>query len=129
MHALVAEDNPINQKVIRTVLERKGWKVTVASDGQQAYERFLGGRFDLILMDVQMPKVDGIKATQLIRQEEIRQSASRTPVIGLTAHTDEGQHQQCIRYGMDGVLTKPINPRKLLCELSGLLKREALFPT
>ena len=121
----MAEDNPISQKVIRAVLEREGWQVTLANDGQQAYERFLGGQFDLILMDVQMPKVDGLEATQLIRREETRRATSRTPVIALTAHTDKTQHEEYIRNGMDAVLTKPIDPHNLRRELGGLLKESA----
>ncbi|HEY2015329.1 MAG TPA: ATP-binding protein, partial [Bryobacteraceae bacterium] len=88
LDVLVAEDNPVNQKVICSMLKRRGWRVTLAANGKEAYERFLQQRFDLILMDIQMPEVDGLEAARLIRQDERRRGpdANRIPIIALTAH-------------------------------------------
>ena len=122
---LVAEDNPVNQKVIRAVLDRVGWKVTLAHDGREALEHFRSRRFDLILMDVQMPEVDGIESTRLIRMEERSRAAPRTPIIALTAHASEKEHEKCLSAGMDAVITKPVTPRNLVRETTGVLDRLA----
>jgi len=109
LHVLVAEDNPVNQKVAAGILSRKGWTVSVASTGQQAYQAFLTNHFDLILMDVQMPELDGLEASTLIRDRERVHSLERTPIVAVTAHASSAQHQQCIAHGMDAVVTKPID--------------------
>ncbi len=118
LEVLVAEDNPVNQKVITSMLKRQGWTITLAQNGEEAYRYFLGSRFDLILMDVQMPEVDGFEATGLIRREEARRAEcgaeARTPIIALTAHASESQQQQCLTAGMDLVITKPVNLPTLL---------------
>jgi CheY-like chemotaxis protein len=113
LRVLVAEDNPVNQKVIRSMLRRQGWPVTMAGNGQEAYEQFLQAPFDLILMDIQMPEVDGLEATRLIRHEEERRS-THIPMIALTAHASQAQHDQCLAEGMDAVITKPVNLATLL---------------
>ena len=109
LHVLVAEDNLVNQKVAAGILKRKGWTVTVASTGRQAHQAFLANHFDLILMDVQMPELDGLESSTLIRQEEQLRSLARTPIIAVTAHASSAQHEQCIAHGMDAVVTKPID--------------------
>jgi len=115
LRVLVAEDNPINQKVICAMLRRQNWAVTIASNGVEAWNLFRDGRFDLILMDVQMPEMDGLEATRLIRREEQRRATSqRLPIIALTAHASPAQHEEYLAEGMDSVLTKPINRPKLL---------------
>ena len=121
LHVLVAEDNPVNQKVAAGILRRQGWTVTVASNGQQAYDKFLANQFDLILMDVQMPEVDGLEAAALIRDEERRRSLPRTPIISVTAHASDVQHQQCIVHGMDAVVTKPIDVNELYQTIRDIL--------
>ncbi len=130
---LVAEDNPINQKVICSMLRRQGWTVVLAANGQEAYDRFLQARFDLVLMDIQMPGVDGLEATRLIRQEEFRQAVpawSSTPIVALTAHASEQQHEQCLAEGMDAVITKPVNlPALLQCIRRALAKAESAATT
>jgi signal transduction histidine kinase/CheY-like chemotaxis protein len=123
---LVAEDNPINQKVIRVMLQRQGWTVEVAGTGKEAYESFLRGQFDLVLMDVQMPEVDGLEATRLIRQAESQSKAERTPIVALTAHATAAQQEQCLAAGMDGVITKPVNFKTLLRQLGPMLGTRAL---
>jgi two-component system, sensor histidine kinase and response regulator len=109
LHVLVAEDNLVNQKVAAGILKRNGWTVTVASTGRQAHQVFLTGHFDLILMDVQMPELDGLESSTLIRQEEQSRSLGRTPIIAVTAHASSAQHEQCMAHGMDAVVTKPID--------------------
>jgi signal transduction histidine kinase/CheY-like chemotaxis protein len=122
LEVLVAEDNPVNQKVICAMLKRLGWGVTLAANGREAYERFLQMRFDLILMDVQMPEVDGLEATRLVRLHERRANAAgRVPIIALTAHAAQTQHEQCLREGMDGVITKPVDFHRLVGSISGVL--------
>ena len=115
---LVAEDNAINQKVIVSMLRRQGCSVTVAENGRQALQYFLESHFDVILMDVQMPEMDGFEASRLIRQEECRRGvtdhANRIPIIALTAHASPAQHDQCLEAGMDQVITKPVRLETLL---------------
>jgi two-component system, sensor histidine kinase len=121
LKVLVAEDNPINQRVICAMLKRQGWTVVLAENGKEAYESFLRGQFDVVLMDVQMPEVDGLESTRLIRQDESRRTVERTPIIALTAHAAETQQQQCLAAGMDGVITKPVNFKTLLGQLASIL--------
>jgi signal transduction histidine kinase/AmiR/NasT family two-component response regulator len=141
LRVLVAEDNPINQKVICSMLRRQGWTVTLAANGKEAYQRYLQERFDLVLMDIQMPEVDGLEAARLIRQDEARSANAessrqaehppnqtpqltpprRTPIIALTAHASQPQHDQCIAEGMDGVITKPVNLPALLRGIGAVL--------
>jgi two-component system, sensor histidine kinase and response regulator len=108
---LVVEDNPVNQKVAQRFLERLGCEVQVAGDGAEAVETTSRQRFDLILMDMQMPVMDGISATRAIRARESR--GTRTPIVALTANVLAGQFQSCIDAGMDDVLGKPLEPQRL----------------
>ncbi|HXB67528.1 MAG TPA: ATP-binding protein [Candidatus Acidoferrales bacterium] len=125
LQVLVAEDNAINQKVILSMLRRQGWSITLAENGEQAYRHYLESRFDLILMDVQMPEMDGFAATTLIRQEESRRGATgaapRIPIIALTAHASQSQRDQCLAAGMDVVITKPVRLDTLLAGIHELL--------
>jgi signal transduction histidine kinase/CheY-like chemotaxis protein len=125
LHVLVAEDNAINQKVACGLLAKQGWIVEMAETGEQAYRKFFEQSFDLILMDIQMPDVDGFEATSLIRREERRRGLRRTPIIAFTAHASEGQHEQCIANGMDGVVTKPLNIAALLQTVAGVIASAA----
>jgi signal transduction histidine kinase/CheY-like chemotaxis protein len=111
---LLAEDNVVNQKVASRVLEKEGFVVDVAQDGRQAVEAWRRGTYDLILMDCQMPQLDGYEATREIRREE-RESggASRVPIIALTAHAMKGAAEDCRRAGMDDYLTKPLDREQL----------------
>jgi CheY-like chemotaxis protein len=122
LNVLVAEDHPINQKVISALLGRFGWTVTMAGNGKEAWQMFVAARFDLVLMDVQMPEIDGLEATRLIRaSERSGQQSSRTPIVALTAHASTNQHQECIAAGMDGVVTKPVDPAALLNVIASAL--------
>jgi PAS domain S-box-containing protein len=109
---LLAEDNRINQALARTLLEKRGWTVQTAANGNEAVAAWRKGGIDLILMDVQMPEVDGFQATRLIRQEE-RTLGERTPIIGLTAHAMKGDREECLEAGMDDYVPKPVRAEAL----------------
>jgi CheY-like chemotaxis protein len=121
LHVLVAEDNLVNQKVTSGILLRQGWTVTLAADGEEAYRCFQNERFDLILMDIQMPELDGLEASTLIRSEEQRRSLPRTPILAVTAHAARAQHEQCMVHGMDGVVTKPLDLATLVEAIRAVL--------
>jgi two-component system sensor histidine kinase/response regulator len=117
---LLVEDNPVNQKVAVRFLERMGCHVRVADNGAEGVRAFQEGRFDLILMDLQMPVMDGLTATRRIR--ELEQGRSATPIVALTANAMAGQLQRCMEAGMNGFLTKPLEIARLheTLELYGL---------
>jgi signal transduction histidine kinase/ligand-binding sensor domain-containing protein/ActR/RegA family two-component response regulator len=110
---LLAEDNVVNQKVAARVLEREGFVVDAAADGRQAVDAWRRGSYDLILMDCQMPELDGYEATREIRREERETRALRIPIIALTAHAMKGAADDCRRAGMDDYLTKPLDREQL----------------
>jgi CheY-like chemotaxis protein len=107
----LAEDNATNQKVATLILQRQGHQVTIAGDGRQAVDLWQKGNYDLILMDVQMPDMDGFEATAQIRALE---GEVRTPIIALTAHAMKGDRERCRQAQMDGYLTKPLQMNKLM---------------
>jgi two-component system, sensor histidine kinase and response regulator len=108
---LVVEDNPVNQQVTRRFLERLGCEVTVAENGKRAVEFCSQGKFALVLMDVQMPVMDGLAATREIRRHE--SPGQRTPIIALTASAMTDELERCLEAGMDSLLTKPLEPLRL----------------
>jgi two-component system, sensor histidine kinase and response regulator len=112
LNILLAEDNSVNQQLARRILEQRGYNVTVAADGRKAVSTWEAGRFDLVLMDVQMPELDGLQATSLIRQKELGTGA-RVPIIAMTAHALKGDRERCLESGMDDYLSKPINRMEL----------------
>jgi len=115
-HILLAEDNPVNQKVACRILEKLGYRVDVAADGQAAFEAWQSGRYHLILMDCQMPIMDGFETTRKIRERE--SGGRRIPVIALTAHAMKGADNECRAAGMDDYLSKPIDREQLQQALS-----------
>jgi len=118
LRILVAEDNLVNQRVVTGILEKRKHTVVVADDGAKAIDLWRGGGFDLVLMDVQMPGIDGMEATRRIRAEEQSLGLQRTPVIALTAHALAGDSDRCMEAGMDGYVTKPVHPVRLLSEIA-----------
>jgi PAS domain S-box-containing protein len=111
---LLAEDNLVNQKLAVRILEKHGHRVTVTNNGAEACAAFESGRFDLILMDVQMPELDGLEATARIRTLERLRDSPRTPIIAMTAHVMAEDRLRCIEAGMDHYLSKPIKSTELL---------------
>ena len=116
---LLAEDNLVNQKVAVRFLEKLDFRVDVVADGQAALAAWQSGNFDLILMDCQMPKMDGYEATRAIRNLE--DGKRRIPIVALTAHAMKGDEERCRAAGMDDYLTKPIDRTKLEACLDHLL--------
>jgi signal transduction histidine kinase/CheY-like chemotaxis protein len=119
LHILLAEDNVVNEKVARAFLEKAGHTVEVARDGRQAVRIMASGSFDVVLMDVEMPEMDGFEATAAIREMESHTGA-HTPVIAMTAHAMGGYKERCLTAGMDGYVTKPIRRDLLLQTLEEL---------
>lgn len=112
LNILVAEDQIINRKIIVQLLEKKSWKITAVENGLLAYEAVQKERFDLILMDVQMPEMDGFESTHKIREFE-EDKEYYTPIVAMTAHAMKGDREKCLAEGMDYYITKPINPNEL----------------
>ncbi|MBC7982686.1 MAG: response regulator, partial [Candidatus Obscuribacterales bacterium] len=110
---LLAEDNAVNQKVACRTLEKLGYRVDVAADGQAAVKAWETGRYGLILMDCQMPEIDGYEATRIIRGRERERGGRRIPIVALTAHAMKGADVQCTAAGMDDYLSKPIDRPQL----------------
>ncbi len=106
---LVVEDNPINQKLAVALLARRGYTVTVADNGLQGLDRVIGGGFDLVLMDLQMPVMDGLEATRKIRAYEREHGLGRIPIMAMTASVREEDRQICLAAGMDDFLAKPLD--------------------
>lgn len=116
LRILLAEDNHVNQLVAVKLLNKRGHSVRVVTSGSQAIQVFQEEQFDVILMDVQMPDLDGYQATAAIRKLESGR-ATRVPIIALTAHAINGIREICVEAGMDGYVSKPIRIAELLAEL------------
>src|SRR6202521_440051 len=127
LRILVAEDNAVNQRLVIRLLEKRGHRAVLAVDGRQAIEALNQGSFDLVLMDVQMPEMDGLEATAIIREKEIK-TGKHQPIIALTAHAMTGDRARCLAVGMDGYLTKPIRPQELDQILDGYVNRRTSVP-
>jgi CheY-like chemotaxis protein len=110
---LLAEDNLVNQRLAQRMLEKAGHTVVIAGNGLRALQLLDGQEFDVILMDVQMPEMDGLEATRRIREAE-KTSGCHIPVIAMTAHAMVGDRERCLDAGMDGYLSKPFDPQSLL---------------
>jgi signal transduction histidine kinase/CheY-like chemotaxis protein len=117
LRILLVEDNAVNQRLATRLLEKAGHHVQVAENGVQAVSEFQAQTFDLILMDVQMPEMDGFEATAAIRAWESARNL-HTPIIAMTAHAMKGDRERCLRAGMDGYLAKPIRREELLAIIS-----------
>jgi CheY-like chemotaxis protein len=116
LRVLLAEDNAVNQRVAARMIEKLGHQVEVANNGVQAVEKFQQKAFDLVLMDVQMPEMDGFQATAAIRKLELRQG-KHTPIIAMTAHALPGDRERCLEARMDGYIAKPVHVDDLFREI------------
>jgi CheY-like chemotaxis protein len=108
---LVAEDNPVNQKIIERQLARLGYRADLVANGREVLDALRSRSYDLVLMDCQMPELDGYQAAAAIRR--LSGPAARTPIIALTASALESDRDRCIRAGMDDFVSKPTDPRRL----------------
>jgi signal transduction histidine kinase/CheY-like chemotaxis protein len=118
---LLAEDNEINELLMARMLSQLGCQVDVARDGEQAYDLWLKGNYALILMDVQMPKVNGLQATRRIRSTESEQGRVRTLILAVTANAMSGDESTCLAAGMDGYVAKPVQSQVLVQVIQRLL--------
>ncbi len=127
LRVLVAEDTAFNQKFILRLLERWGHEAVLVGDGRQAVDAYTGGTFDLVLMDVQMPEMDGLEAARAIRRIK-GAGGGRTPIIAMTAHAVQGDRERCLESGMDAYLSKPIDMDALRQMIDRLLPPDAAAP-
>ncbi len=122
LRVLVAEDGLVNQKLVRELLHKHGHHVTIVSSGQEAIDAYRAEPADLILMDVQMPGMDGIEATRQIRQLE-QNTARHIPIVAMTAHAMKGDRERCLEAGMDEYVSKPLRARHLFDAMTAALAR------
>jgi signal transduction histidine kinase/CheY-like chemotaxis protein len=129
LRVLLAEDNPVNRLLAVRLLEREGYRVTVACDGREAFTAWQAESFDVVLMDIQMPEMDGLETTVAIRNHEA-QGGGHVPIIAVTAHAMNGTAEKCLAAGMDGYLSKPIDAARLLAAIDDVLnaRRHAQLP-
>ncbi|MFN8640345.1 MAG: response regulator [Candidatus Binatia bacterium] len=120
LRILVAEDNQVNQRLVTRLLERHGHAIVVVENGREALAALARGGFDLVLMDVQMPVLDGFSATRLLRQRE-EQEGRHVPVIAMTAHAMSGDRERCLAAGMDAYVAKPVDPHRLYDTIEAVL--------
>jgi len=122
LHILLVEDNRINQKLVQSILNQAGHQVILSEDGKKGVETYMAcpGKFDLILMDIQMPEMDGFQATRAIREKESRMTNKRIPIIAMTAQCMVEDREKCLEAGMDDFIAKPIKKEALLSFLANL---------
>jgi CheY-like chemotaxis protein len=120
LNILLAEDNRVNQVVATRILEKMGHTVTIANNGAEAIALLAHRIFDLVLMDIQMPQMDGFAATKRIRTQEA-QTDSRLPIIAMTAHAMKGDRERCLEAGMDGYVSKPITAAELQSAIANVI--------
>src|SRR5262249_27683255 len=118
LRLLLAEDNPVNQRLAVRLLEKRGHQVTVVNTGRQAVAAAFEQTFDAILMDVQMPEMDGFEATAALREQQMSGAAPRT-VLAMAAHATKGDREGCLKAGMDGYASKPLQPDALYAAIEG----------
>jgi CheY-like chemotaxis protein len=127
LRVLLAEDSPVNQRVATAMLEKWGHSVAIACNGRQAIAMFPKEPFDLVLMDVQMPEMDGLEATRAIRQYE-QSNGGHVAIVALTAHAMKGDRQRCLSAGMDAYVTKPIRSKELVRVISEVTTESKIIP-
>ena len=120
---LLAEDNEANQFLIKAITKSKDWDITVVDDGDKAVEEFEKNEFDLVLMDVQMPVMNGYEATRIIRDIEQREKRNHTPIIALTAYAMKSDKDLCIEAGMDDYISKPFKRQQFLDSIMDVINR------
>jgi two-component system, sensor histidine kinase and response regulator len=120
LRILLAEDNPVNQRPASRMLEKHGHRVVLAGNGREALERLEEESCDVIVMDVQMPEIDGFEATAAIRKKE-EATGAHIPIVAMTAHAMQGDKQNCLAAGMDGYVSKPINIQELLAVVQSVM--------
>jgi CheY-like chemotaxis protein/HPt (histidine-containing phosphotransfer) domain-containing protein len=124
LRLLLAEDNPINQKVAVTVLQKAGYSVDAVDNGLDAFDKVKTNQYSAVLMDVQMPVMDGFEATQQIREWE-QERGIHIPIIAMTAHAMQGDRERCLEAGMDDYITKPLQPKVLFSALDRWTQADA----
>ena len=124
LHCLIAEDNPVNQQLVVRMLERAGHTAEVVASGREAVARAREGAFDLILMDIQMPDMDGLEAAAALRSDEVL-TRRRIPIVAMTAHAMASDRENCLAAGMDGYVSKPLRLEALLNEMNRALRAAA----
>ncbi|MGA2436220.1 MAG: response regulator, partial [Bryobacteraceae bacterium] len=125
---LLAEDNVVNQKVAAGLLKRRGHSVTVVPNGLRALDALQQSNFDIVLMDIQMPEMDGFEATAVIRGKE-QVTRQHLPVLALTAHAMKGDRERCLQAGMDGYVSKPLRAEELFEAIESVLSLSAALGT
>ncbi len=128
LNILLAEDNPVNQRVAAGILEKRGHAVMAVDNGQQALYALEAQQFDLILMDLQMPEMDGFAATAAIREREAA-TGGHLPIVAMTARAMKGDRECCLEAGMDGYVSKPVNPQELMAVIESLVPMESAGQT
>ena len=122
LHILIAEDNPINQKLAVRLLQKQGYTSAVANNGREAIEAWARQPFDAILMDMMMPEMDGLEATMAIRERE-KPTGTHIPIIAITANAMVGDREKCLAAGMDEYISKPVDVAKLYEVLNRLTRQ------
>lgn len=124
LRVLLAEDNVVNQRLAARLLEKQGHMVVIAGDGVKALEALERDHFDVVLMDVQMPVMDGVEATAAIREKE-KASGDHIPIVAMTAHAMAGDRQRFLESGMDGYVSKPVHSHELFEAIETVLSPAA----
>ena len=122
---LLAEDNAVNRELAELALGQMGHEVTSVTDGREALAALETGRFDLVLMDIQMPEVNGLDATRRIRERERQKGTGHLPIVAMTAHAMAEDRYRCLDVGMDGYVTKPVRPEELARAMADVLRDSA----
>ena len=120
---LVVDDDLVNQRVLANLLKRKGWGSDVARSGQECLEKLAHAKFDLVLLDIQMPEMDGFQTAEIVRQQETALTqCPRTPIVALTALRQPDTRERCLAAGMDDHLTKPVDTEQLYATIQKALR-------
>jgi two-component system sensor histidine kinase/response regulator len=124
LRILLAEDNVVNQRLTERLLQKQGHRVVVVGNGREAVNALEDENWDIVLMDVQMPELDGFQATAVIREKE-RASGLHIPIVAMTAHAMKGDKERCLAAGMDGYISKPIRAESLINVIEAIVSETA----